>query len=132
VAVNAALAKLGLALLLAFAGLKCPAQVYSVHVYSGGRIYERDWHIGTPPNWLGFTQYREFQDANGMALFSSEQHRAARLRAYTGFDLGRLQFRLPLPAWGTAGVVLALLMLLVFFACGRWEREGRAGGKLAR
>jgi hypothetical protein len=111
---NAASVKAGLTLLFVALGVSCPAQVYSVHVYAGGRTYEHQWHIGSSPNWFGFTQYREYQDAKGMVLLTSEQHRTVRRPAYTQIDLGQLNFRVKMPAWGVASVASIFIVCLTF------------------
>lgn len=115
-------AKRIIAVLFAAITLSCHAQVFSQHIYGGGRIYEHQWLIVSPPNYYGFTQYREYQDSNGMVLLSSEQYRTVRTPTYTQIDLGRFQFTVRMPAWmvATTGVVLfALLILLADFARGR-------------
>jgi hypothetical protein len=33
--------------------------VYSLNAYAGGLIAGPQWHIGTAPNWIGFSQYTD-------------------------------------------------------------------------
>lgn len=122
---NSAQAKTILASLLVAAALNCHAQVYSVHVYAFGRVYDHQWLIGSPSNYYGFTQYREYQDANGRVLMTSEQHRTVRMPTYTRIHLGSSGFTLRMPLWlvGTVAIVgLTSLCLLPFVLGGRIRR----------
>mgnify|MGYP000313947976 CR=1 FL=1 len=117
-------AKFVVALMLLTFSLNCFAQVYSVNIYSGGRTYEHQWHIGSSTHWFGFTQYREYQDANGMVLLTSEQHRTVRRPVYTQIDLIAVHFRLPIPAWVVGVIGFLLLISLGVLSAGARRRIG--------
>lgn len=111
--------------LVVLASMDCQAQVYSVHVYGGGRVYDYQWLIGSSSNSFGFTQHREYQDANGFVLLTSEQWRTVRMPTYTVIHLGSYGFRVRMPAWLVG--VLALfavvsVLALVVAAEGRIRR----------
>jgi len=101
-----------LASLVIVVALNCDAQIYSIHVYSGGRVYDHQWLIGSPPNYYGFTQYREYQDAQGRVLVTSQQHQTVRMPTYTHVHLGRFGFRVRMPAAGVATIAAVFLVLL--------------------
>jgi hypothetical protein len=89
--------------------LPVKGQVYSVGIYSGGRTIEHQWLVGTPTRYFGFTQYREYQDAQGRVLLTSHQHLTAKRAVFTQIHLWWFDFTIPLPVWGV-GVVFFLLL----------------------
>lgn len=65
--------------------------VYSLNAYAGGFISGPQWHIGTAPNWIGFSQYTEV----GMP---SEWDKKRDTPTFTEIDLASHRYSIRVPA----------------------------------
>ena len=47
------------AVIAAYVYWRSSQHVYSLNAYAGGFVAGPQWHIGTAPNWIGFSQYTD-------------------------------------------------------------------------
>ena len=92
----------------------CKAQnVYSVNVYAGGVVYEKQWLIGSPPSQWGLSQHSRWEDPNGLVIINAghEKERGGIQRRYTKVHLGAASFSVRLPA-GAVALIIAFLAIM--------------------
>ena len=102
--------------LTALAPYLCKAQnVYSVNVYAGGVVYEKQWLIGSPPSQWGLSQYSRWEDPNGLVIINAghEKERGGIQHRYTKVHLGAASFSVRLPAPAVAFIIALLAIMSI-------------------
>ena len=88
--------------------------LYSVNIYSGGRAYGPGWHVGSPPNWFGFSEYTDVG-------FPIEWGKKNPTPTYTDIDLGSHRLTIKAHAWVVALALASAVASLCWLAVVTWD-----------